>query len=254
MKKLLITSIIIIIMLTIISCAAKRMKPKYEGYTDQQLYDKGIELMNKKKWDKARDLLKYLIENFYQSKLIMDAKLALADSYYKQGGIENYIVAVQQYEEFIKFYPSSVKADYAQFQIGICYYNQMNKPGRDQTNTYNSINALKKLIENYPRSSYIQAAKDYLIKAYINLNNHQLAIIRFYLKHKKWDATINRFEEMLNNSPKESITAEIYYYYAKTLQKVGRQEDSKIYSMLLIEKFPTSKYSIAIKANMDRAK
>lgn len=253
MKKILLTSIIIIIMLTIISCAAKNKKSKYEGYTDQQLYDNAIELINKKKWDKARDLLKYLLDNFYQSKLIMDAKLALADSYYKQEGIENYIVAVQQYEEFIKLYPSSVKADYAQFQIGICYFNQIGKPGRDQTNTYNAIDAFKKLIENSPRSSFIQEAKDYLIKSYINLNNHQLAIIKFYLKYKKWDVAINRFEEILANSPKESITAETYYYYIKALQKIGRQEDSKIYSMLLLEKFPKSKYAIEVKGKMDKS-
>ncbi len=239
--------IAITIIITLINCGSKQKKLKYEGYTDQQLYDKAMQYMEKKKWEQSRELLKYLMENFYDSQLLMSAKLAYADTFFKQGGMENYIISEQQYEEYIKLYPSSINADYAQFQIALCNYNQISKPGRDQINTYKTINAIKKLIENYPRSSYIQEAQKYLIKAYENLNNHQMKIIKFYLKRKKWEPAISRFEEILLTSPKESITAEIYYYYAETLQKVGRIEDSKIYYMLLQEKFPRSKFAILAK-------
>jgi outer membrane protein assembly factor BamD len=243
MKKILQKILILLLLIITINCAPKT-KSKYEGYNDQQLYDKALQAMEKKKWEQARELLKYLIENYYDSKLIMPAKLALADSYFKQGGIENYIVATQLYEEYLKFYPSSIQADYAQYQIGLCYFHQINKPGRDQTNTMKTITSFNKLIENYPRSAYIQSAQEYIIKAYKNLNNHYLTIAKFYLKKKKWEPALNRLEEIIKTSPKESITAEIYYYYAETLEKAGRKEDSKMYYLLLQEKYPRSKYAI----------
>lgn len=240
MKKLLIISII----LFIISCAEKAKLPKYVGFTDQQLYKKAMEYFDKKKWNETREILRYLLENFIDSQLIMPAKLLLADSYFYQGGSENYAVAVSEYEDFIKLYPHSPKADYAQFQVGMCYFKQMQKPGRDQQNTLKAIDGFKKLIEIYPRSSYSQEGYKNMILAYKNLVEHEFSIAKFYLKMKRYKAAMFRLKEVFKNYPEEAISEKIYYYYAETLKKLGLREESKKYYNLLVEKFPQGQFKM----------
>ncbi len=234
--------VIIIILLLLINCAGKEKLPKYVGFTDQQLYKKATDYLNKKKWEEAREVLRYLLENFTDSQLIMPAKLSLADSYYYQGGSENYAVAVSEYEDFIKLYPSSPKADYAQFQIGMSYFKQMQKPGRDQQNSIKAIEAFKKLIETYPRSSYSQEGYKNMILAYKNIIEHEFSIAKFYIKMKKYKPAMYRLKEIFKNYPEEAISEKVYYYYAESLKRLGLREESKKYYNLLVEKFPHGEF------------
>ena len=76
-----------------------------------------------------------VFDNFPKSEYRILAKLGYAESFYKEGGDGNWILAISEYQDFITQFPFSPKAAYAQYQIGACYYQMMEKPDRDQTNT-----------------------------------------------------------------------------------------------------------------------
>ena len=45
------------------------------------------------------------------------------------------ILAVNEFREFLTFYPTARRNDYAQFKLGVAHYEQMLAPQRDQTQT-----------------------------------------------------------------------------------------------------------------------
>ena len=245
--KACITLLLVSLLILCIGCAGTSKAPKYQGLSDQQLYDRALSYFEKKKWEQGREIMRYMIENFYDSQLIMPAKLALADSYFNAKGIENYSVAVQQYEEYLKLYPSSPKADYAQYQIGMCHFKQMPKPGRDQNITIKAINAFKTLIETYPRSPFSQDGQNKMMNAYGYIIEHDFSIAKFYFKKKRYHPTESRLKEIFANYPVEAIPAKAFFYYAATLQKLGLNEISKKYYSLLLEKFPNSEFTLKAK-------
>jgi outer membrane protein assembly factor BamD len=244
MKVCALASVFLILLLFMSCSSMKHKESQYAGLTDQQIYDKAMQHIAKKKWTQARELLRYLMENFYDSQLMMPAKLAIADSYYNEKGMENYAIAIQEYQEYLKLYPSSPKADYAQYQIGLCYFKQINKPGRDQSATHKAVEAFKQLLEIYPRSSYAQDAQIQLIEGQKIINLHRFSIAHFYFKRKKYESALFRFKQIFENSPEEALLPEMYFYYAETLRKLGNNEESKKYFSLLVEKFPRNEYAI----------
>ena len=74
-----------------------------------------------------------LINTYPDSEYLAKAKLAIADSYYKEGGTSNLTLAVSGYKDFIVFFPFLPEATYAQMQVAMAHFKQMEKPDRDRT-------------------------------------------------------------------------------------------------------------------------
>ena len=58
----------------------------------------------------------------------MRAKLAVADSWYQEGGSAALAQAEQEYTDFITFFPNAPEAAEAQMRIGDIYFKQMDVP------------------------------------------------------------------------------------------------------------------------------
>ena len=59
--------------------------------------------------------------------------------------------AQNEYREFLAFYPTNPRADYAQMQLGMVHFNQMLNPQRDQTETKEAIKEFQTFVDRYPR-------------------------------------------------------------------------------------------------------
>src|SRR5207245_2892824 len=118
----------------------------------------GQKALEKHQYEAARQHFKRIIDGFPQSEYGPAARLALGDSYFQEGGTASYILAVAGYREFLTIYPSHPRSDYAQFQIGECYFKQRNSPDRDQTPTHNALEEYQRLLELYPSSSFLEQA------------------------------------------------------------------------------------------------
>ena len=52
------------------------------------------------------------------------------------------MLAINEFREFLTFYPTNRRADYAQYKLGMAHYYQMRAPERDQTETREAIREL----------------------------------------------------------------------------------------------------------------
>ena len=93
------------------------------------------------------------MDSYPQSTYRADAKLGLADTYLGEGSAESNVLAVNEYREFLSFYPTHPRAYYAQFKLGMCHFYQMHGPDRDQTETHEAIAELTTFVQRYRERS-----------------------------------------------------------------------------------------------------
>src|SRR5215469_1837143 len=98
---------------------------------DKMLYDKALAATKKGHFDVARLDLQTLLNTYPDSQYQMKAKLAIADSWYREGGTAALTQAEQEYKDFITFFPNAPEAAEAQMRVGDIYFRQMDKPDRD---------------------------------------------------------------------------------------------------------------------------
>ncbi len=102
------------------------------------LLERGNAALKEEQWIRAREFFTELLNNYPQSPVRADAKLALGDAYLGEDTAASLVYAQNEYREFLSFYPTSNRADYAQMQLGMVHYNQMLNPQRDQTRNQGS--------------------------------------------------------------------------------------------------------------------
>src|SRR6266704_3293639 len=84
----------------------------------------GFGLFRKKKYDT-------LINTYDTSEFLAKAKLAIADSWFREGDSHGLAQAEIEYKDFILFYPNMEESAEAQQKVCEIHYLQMEKPDRD---------------------------------------------------------------------------------------------------------------------------
>ncbi len=109
---------------SIAACSCGFHHTKYENpitmdtqQPDKLLYDKAIKDLQKGRYEMARLTLSTLINTYDTSEYLAKAYLAIADSWFKEGGVSGFAQAEQQYKDFELFYPTMPEAAEAQSKI-----------------------------------------------------------------------------------------------------------------------------------------
>jgi outer membrane protein assembly factor BamD len=125
---------------------------------DKALFDRSMIALKKGKYDIARLDLQTLLNTYPESEYAMRAKLAIGDTWYKEGGTAAMQQAEEEYKDFITFFPDKPEAAEAQMKVADIYYKQMEKPDRDPTNAVRAQEEYRAMILQYPDSSLVPQA------------------------------------------------------------------------------------------------
>ena len=90
----------------VLRSAAPKQPPVGTLEPDKFLFERGTEELNKKHWLTAREYFRQLIDSYPQSPYRADAKLGLGDTYLGEGSAESNVLAVNEFREFLSFYPT----------------------------------------------------------------------------------------------------------------------------------------------------
>ena len=113
---------------------------------DKELFDKAMKALQKGKYDVARLDLQTLLNTYPDTEYAMRAKLAVGDTWYKEGGSAALTQAEQEYKDFITFFPNTPEAAEAQMKVGDIYFQQMQKPDRDSQNVMHAEQEYRQMI------------------------------------------------------------------------------------------------------------
>ncbi len=185
----------------------KKLDPlagKDAGLPDKQLYDKALVATKKGHYDVARLDLQTLLNTYPDSQYQMRAKLAIADSWYKEGGTAALTQAESEYSDFRVFFPNAPEAAEAQMRIGDIYFRQMDKPDRAFTKATHSEEEYRRMLTDYPDSTLVPQAKQRLRDVQEVLATRESNIASYYATRDNWPATIARYQTVADTYPQYS--------------------------------------------------
>ena len=182
------------------------MAGKDSQLPDKQLYDKAMAQQKSGHFDVARLDLQTLLNTYPDSQYQMRAKLAVADSWYREGGSAALTQAEQEYGDFITFFPNAPEASEAQMRIGDIYLKQMDVPDRDYTKAMKAEDAYRTMLKQYPDAPKVltDEAKQKLREVQEVLATREAGLAAFYGTHANWPAAIARYQTVIDTYPQYS--------------------------------------------------
>ena len=227
-----------------VACAGYGRNTLPPGTTepDKFLFDRGMAALNDKKWLTSREFLKQVVETYTQSPYRPDAKLGIGDSYLGEGSAESLVLAINEFREFLSFYPTNRRADYAQYKLAMAHFRQMRAPQRDQTETREAIKEFQAFVERYPNSSLMPETKGKLREALDRLSESDYLVGFFYFRARWYPGAIDRFETLLKSDPEYSGRDAVYYYLAEAKVRTKRQAEALPLYEKLVQEFEQSQY------------
>jgi outer membrane protein assembly factor BamD len=187
--------------------AAKKIEPVAAAdakLPDRQLYDKALAATKKGHFDVARLDLQTLLNTYPDSQYQMKAKLAIADSWYREGGTAALTQAEQEYKDFITFFPNAPEAAEAQMRVGDIYFRQMDKPDRDYAKALHAQEEYRLMLQQFPDSTLVPQAKQRLREVQEVLATREADIASYYASRENWPATIARYQTVADTYPQYS--------------------------------------------------
>lgn len=197
---------------------------------DKVLYERAMLDMKKSKFTEGRLALQTLINTYPDSEYLAKAKLGVADSYFKEGGTSNTTQAVQEYKDFITFFPFLDEAAYAQMQVAMAHYKMMEKPDRDRTEANNAEDDFQTFLLKYPQSPLVPKAEQRLRDVQEVLAESQYRVARFYYLKLDYQASAARLVELSERYPLYSQSAETLWMLGDVYSRAkgfSKNEDDK---------------------------
>ncbi|MGA2353798.1 MAG: outer membrane protein assembly factor BamD [Terriglobales bacterium] len=168
---------------------------------DKVLFDRSMDAMKHNRFDVARMTLQTLINTYPDSEYIARAKLAVADSWYAEGGTTAMAQAEIEYKDFRTFFPNMPEAAEAQLKVANIHYQEMEKPDRDFTHAMRAEEEYRALIQEYPDSKLVPLAKQRLREVQEVLAEREFQVGRFYYLRLSYPAAIARLKTLVERYP-----------------------------------------------------
>ncbi|MBW2040156.1 MAG: outer membrane protein assembly factor BamD [Deltaproteobacteria bacterium] len=232
--------VVIVASLLLLGCAGKR-KSQPPPKDPAVLYTKGIIIFNKGKYKEAIEAFTQLKNYFPSDELYaLKADLRIADCYFFR---KEYPEAITRYTEFKKRHPFHPDVPYVEFQIGLCYYQQILSKDRDQEATVKALTAFQNVASNYPDTIFAQKAREKIAFCRRRLAEHELYIARFYLRKGKYPAAAKRLTSVLERNPAFGIEDEVLYFLGIALHKQKRDPEAFTPLTRLVQDYPQSPFT-----------
>jgi len=199
-----------------VSAQAKEKKPKHKKnqdlsvnplanvnskQPDKELFDKAMIAMKKGRFDVARLDLQTMLNTYPESEYRMRAKLAVGDTWFKEGGTAALAQAEAEYKDFITFFPTAPEAAEAQMKVADIFYQQMEKPDRDFVNVRRAEQEYRAMINQFPDSSLVPRAKQKLRDVQEVLAERETGIGLYYGSRDNYPAAIARLQTVIDTYP-----------------------------------------------------
>jgi|SRR5688572_22621292 len=245
---------LIFLALMVSACSSNPPVTAAPGEADRILLDRGQAALKERSWTRARTYFSELLESYPQSPLRADAKLGVGDSFLGENNSASYVYAQNEYREFLAFYPTNPKADYAQMQLGMVHFNQMLSPQRDQTETRETIKEFQVFVDRYPNSPLLPQVKQRLREAKDRLSDADLLVANFYSSIRAYGAAEPRYRHILTSDPEFTRKDALYFRLAETLEKSDKKAEALPYYERLVNEYEQSEHLEEARRRIDRLK
>ena len=222
------------------ACAPKPQQLALENYTAEDIFKRGeLEL-------EVNNDPKVALNYFQEAERLYPytewAKRALIMQAFTLHQTKNYEEARVAAQRYLDFYPGEDDAPYAQYLLALSYYDQIEEVGRDQGLTFQALQALRVVIEQYPDSDYAKSAILKFDLAFDHLAAKEMEIGRYYLKKRHYTAAINRFRSVVQDFQTTTQTAEALERLVECYLGLGLTEEAQTAGAILGYNYQSSPF------------
>src|SRR5271157_2583781 len=207
---------------------------------DKQLYDKAMDNIKHGKQEVGRLSLQTLINTYPDSEYLAKAKLAIADSYFKEGGTSNVTQAVAGYKDFIVFFPFMPEAAYAQMQVAMAHYNEMPKADRDNDHARLAEEEFQTFLQKYPKDPLATQAQQRLREVQEVLAEGQFRVAYYYYVKGDRRAAAGRLVPLVRRYPLYSKSDSALWMLGDIFEKSERKDLAGSYYAQIVKNYPLS--------------
>lgn len=229
------------------SCGGKQEVKKEEAFDPEKHLSKADKLIGEKEYEEARKLLLEVKNRDTAKKHAPHAQLKLADSYVREGDIE---IGIEEYRRFLDLYPDNQYASYAQYQIAMAYYSQIESPDRGSGAAQKALHEFIRLKELYPRNPYREVMALRMEKAKDVIADGEFMVGEFYYKKESYNAAIERLEALLKRFPDYKKADNALLLLGRSYKAIKMNDKAKESFNKLLEKYPASKLAPAAKKEL----
>ena len=155
---------------------------------------------------------------------------------------DNYDEAIFTAQRFLQLHPGNRDAPYAYYLIAICYYEQIADIGREQKITELALEALREVVDRYPRSEYARDARLKIDLTRDHLAGKEMEIGRYYHSRGIYAAAINRFRYVVKFYQTTSHVPEALHRLAEAYSALGLEVEAKNTAAVLGHNYPGSRW------------
>jgi len=192
-----------------------------EGDTAQELAWQGMDAYESGKYATAIEKFQKLKDYYPFSKYAILAELKIADAHYQR---EEYEDAIFEYENFERLHPRNEAIPYVIYQIGMCYYDRIGTPDRDQTSARKALETFQRLIKQFPKDQYARRSEENISKCNKSLAGSTYEIAIFYYKAKHFKAALHRFMSIISDYPDVGYHRQALEYIARCETSIAKEE------------------------------
>jgi outer membrane protein assembly factor BamD len=207
---------------------------------DKILYEKATNEITHGRYDVGRLTLQTMLNTYPDSEYLAKAKLAIADSYYEQGGVSGLTQSEAEYKDFITFFPTAPEAPMAQYRVGMAHFRLMAKADRDQTEAHLAEAELKEFLLKYPENPMTIRAKARLRETQEVLAQGEFETASFYQMRGAYRAARGRYREIIEKYPNFSAGDQALFGMGQTLERLKTPKEAAPYYSRLVSEFPLS--------------
>jgi outer membrane protein assembly factor BamD len=214
---------------------------KLTGETEsaELLYNQGLANLNSGKIGEAGRKFEAVdrqhpFSEYARKALVMNAFVA-----YRQGRNEEAITAAKRY---LSLYPQSEDAAYAQYIVGLAYWKQIPSVTQDQRASQQALEAMQAVVDNYPKSEYVEDAQTKIRFARDQLAGKEMQIGRYYLERKEFVAAVSRFRTVVETYPTTNQIEEAMARLVETYYAMGLASEAQTAAAVLGHNYPDSQW------------
>ena len=242
--KLLYKFVILCLMFGLISCAKDKKKISEIKEINQEkeltnTYKEGVTALEEGDYYIAS---KKFLESellFPQSIWAPKSSLMASYAYYM---LDDYSSTKNNLERYMEIYPDDKNRVYAEYLLGMCYYETIEDEKRDSAPLIKAKNKFNYVVKNYPNTDFTLDAKFKLGVIEDILASKEMYLGRHYIKKEKWIPAINRFQTVIREYDQTIFVEEALHRLVEINYKLGLLEESEKYANILGYNYLSSKW------------
>ena len=215
-------------------------EPALDALSAEQIFRQGeLALEEDRKAERAVFYFAEVERLYPYSDWARRALIMQAFTYHRNREYEDARAAAQR---FLDYYPGDEEAGYAKYLMALSFYDQIDEIGRDQGLTFQALQALREVIEEYPDSEYARGAILKFDLAFDHLAGKEMEIGRYYLKRGHYAAAINRFRVVVQDFQTTTHTAEALHRLVECYLALGFEAEAQTAAAILGHNYQSSPF------------